>query len=163
MIKFALELANACIMKLLIEAISETRNKKEGYSNVMMRRDGSYDEAATSMSSFFLGGDEKPGRPAWQVMDDKVIDKLGVKVGADLNELLVKAGKKKLAIQVFETTEPEAQAENVRLALTEKKNPSTEEVLTKNGKAIFHLTRLVTLDQFAQEGDIRIEHDSPIK
>ena len=148
-------------MKLTIEKISATNKNKEGYKNVMLRRDGSYDEQSTQgMTSFFLGGKAKPGRPAWQVMSDEVIEALGVKEGEDLNVLLEKIGKPALAIQIFETTEKENQPEDIRLSLKEKLNPTTQKPLTKNGKVIYHLTRLIPLTQFEEEGDIRIQHDT---
>ena len=150
-------------MQLIIEKIEATRNNKEGYKNVMLRRPGSYDENSTQgMDNFFLSGGDKPGRPAWQIMSDKVIEKLGVKPGEDLNVLLKKIGKPEIAIQVFETTEPEEQEEDLRLSLKPKINPSTSEVLQKNGKDIYHVTRLIPLSEFNEVGDIKIKHDTTL-
>ena len=144
-------------MELKIEKITATNKNAEGFKQVWIRRDAKFDKGngGSAVLNILMGSNfDKPGRLAFAPMADAMITQYGVEVGKDLNALLPEGSK--LAVKVFETTEPEAQAESIRLSLKPKTNGDDVE-LTKNGKTIYHVTLIVLETEY--DGDTLVAHD----
>jgi len=152
-------------MKLVVEEISATRNNAEGFKNIKIRREvlASEKSNASSRRLSILGSSlfEKKGRVAFFVMSDKDIEAYEVTVGQELStNAKLRAQYGQLAIQVIETIDPDSWDEDIRLSMSEKINPTTEDTCLHNGKEIYHTTLLTQMKYFEQDGgDITLSID----
>jgi len=152
-------------MKLVVEEISATRNNAEGFKNIKIRREVLASEKgnASSRRLSILGSSlfEKKGRVAFFVMSDKDITAYEVVVGQDLStNAKLQAQYGELAIQVIETTDPSSWDEDIRLSMSEKINPTTEDTCLHNGEEIYHTTLLTQMKYFELDGgDITLSID----
>jgi len=151
-------------MKLIVESIGNTAKNKEGFKNLMIRREVLESEKSIGVGRrmSILGNSlfEKKGRVAFFVMSDKDIKEYDVKVGMDINTSKLREKYGEMAIQVIETTDRDQWEEEIRLSFNEKINPTTEEPILNKGKQIWQTAILTQIKYFNEDGgDITLKAD----
>lgn len=109
-----------------------------------------------------LGGNTVEKRHCIQSFHKDTIALLEMKTGVNLNELLKKAGQPACRIAISEITAEEYDQvpEDQQWLYSEKENPSTNEVIGKNGRPIYRKTYLADLDV---EDEYVVSDGKPVK
>jgi len=136
------------IQKVTVEKIMANRNDpKSPFKTLLLRceRDKPASNAG-GLTNFLLGGNNTEKLTALQVINQEVIDKLGIEVGSQLNDLMPDGNKIKLVVS--EITESEFQAlettAQIPYGRDAKLNPTTGEYLVNEDGEFIRRAVLVT-------------------
>jgi hypothetical protein len=150
------ESAKSLSPTILIERILEPRQNPE-FQGILMRWKTERSGPTTSLVSFALGGATEENRGAVQTFKKDVIAKFGIVAGKNMNDILKAAGMELARLTISEITESDYDglSEQDKASYSAKVNPSSGEILTKNGETIY---RKVFLDSVTGQ-DSYVQHD----
>lgn len=108
-----------------------------------------------SLASLFLGGRMTEKRVAFQTMHEDKIKEMGIDEGVILNDVLPEGVEVRLTVTEKLQSAYEELKDNALIGYQAKKNPETDQYLTKDGEYIFRKTELT----FGDETDTFVVHN----